>query len=110
MILNRGYTIVYVSPSVERILGYTVAAVTGAKITDFVDPQDLPDLITATERRIQTPGSSPAQMRLRVRHANGSWHTLEGIGSNLLDQPGVNGLVINARDITERKRSEDALA
>ncbi len=109
VILNPDYTIAYVSPSVERILGYTVAAVTGAKIADFVEPQDLPNFIAATGHRIQTPGTSPFLMQARVRHADGSWRTLEGIGSNLLDQPGVSGLVINARDITERKRVEEAL-
>ncbi len=109
LILNPDYTIAYASPSVERILGHTVAAVVGARITDFIDPQDLPDLIAATEHRARTPGLSPFSMLVRVRHADGSWRILEGMGNNLLDQPGVSGLVINARDITERKRAEESL-
>ncbi len=105
--LNPDYTIAYVSPSVVRILGYTVAAITGAKITDFIDPQDVPNFVAATEHRARTPGPSPFSMQVHVRHADGSWRTLEGMGNNLMDQPGVSGLVINARDITERKRAEE---
>src|SRR5450756_653429 len=107
--LNPDYTVAYVSPSVVRILGYTVAVITGAKITDFIDPQDLPNFVAATEHRARTPGPSPFSMQVRIRHADGSWRILEGMGNNLMDQPGVSGLVINARDITERKQAEDSV-
>jgi PAS domain S-box-containing protein/putative nucleotidyltransferase with HDIG domain len=106
LILNLDFTIAYVSPSTERILGYSTRLLTGAKITDFVDSQDLPELSAAIQHRIQTPGPSPFLMQIRARHADGSYRVLEGMGSNLLDQPGVNGLVLNARDITERKTNE----
>jgi PAS domain S-box-containing protein/putative nucleotidyltransferase with HDIG domain len=109
LILNPDLTLAYISPSAERILGYSVPSLIGAKITDYVASQDLPDLIAATQYRIQTPGPSPFLMQIRVRHANGSLRILEGMGSNLLDQPGVSGLVINARDITERKKNEEQI-
>src|SRR5215212_2176795 len=56
----------------------------------------------------QTPGTG-WPFEFRARHADGSWRVFESIGANLLDDPSVGGLVFNARDITDRKRAEEAL-
>ena len=48
-------------------------------------------------------------MEFRARHADGSWRTLEAIAKNLLDDPAVGGVVVNYRDITERKALEEQL-
>jgi signal transduction histidine kinase len=48
-------------------------------------------------------------IELRFRHKDGNWRTLEATGNNLLHEPGVAGIVVNSRDITERKRTEDVL-
>ncbi len=42
-----------------------------------------------------------------MRHADGSWRYIEVVGTNLLDDPSVDGIVANYRDITQRKRAED---
>jgi signal transduction histidine kinase len=52
---------------------------------------------------------SIAPLELRFRHHDGNWRTLEATGNNLLHEPGVAGIVVNSRDITERKRTEDVL-
>jgi signal transduction histidine kinase len=51
----------------------------------------------------------PVHLEYRVRHKDGSWRVLEAIGANLLQEPSVGGMVINTRDITERKRAEQEL-
>jgi PAS domain S-box-containing protein len=69
----------------------------------------MPAFIEAFRQRIQTSDFSPVPIWLRVRHKDGTWRTLEGTGSNLLDNPAIEGIIINARDITERKRAEGEL-
>ena len=53
--------------------------------------------------------TTAAPLELRVRHADGTWRYVEAVVANLLDRPSVAGIVINARDLTERKRVEAAL-
>ncbi|HEX9886604.1 MAG TPA: PAS domain S-box protein, partial [Longimicrobiales bacterium] len=107
-ILDPEGTIVYESPSVERVLGYPIEELVGQNVFDYVHPDDRP----ATQREFQTLVASPrdaTSLELRFLHRDGSWRTLEAVGSNLLDEPAVGGIVVNARDITQRKEAEDQL-
>ena len=47
---------------------------------------------------------------MRVRHKDGSWHVIETLGNNLVNNPAVEGIIITVRDITERKQMEEALS
>ena len=105
MIMDDQGALRYISPSVERLLGYKPEEVIGAIGFDFVHPGDLPDNISAFTAAIQNPGASVSK-EVRMRHKDGSWHVFEALASNLLDNPAVNGLVINGRDITARKEAE----
>jgi PAS domain S-box-containing protein len=98
----------YLSPSIERILGYTSDAVMGQPVFDYIHPEDLDRAVASFEKHLRfEPVESATQ--LRFRHRDGSWITLETISNNLLDDPAVGGLVVNARDITKRKEAEAAL-
>ena len=71
-----------------------------------------PDDRATVERRLAEVASasgSEATVEFRARHADGSWRTLEAIAKNLLDDPAVGGVVVNYRDITERKALEEQL-
>jgi PAS domain S-box-containing protein len=107
-IVNGDGTIRYVSPSSERVLGYTPVDSVGKGGFEFVHPEDLPTVMTAFAHAIHCPGET-LRVEHRVRHKNGSWRVLEAIGRNLLDDPAVAGIVVNSRDITERKEAEAAL-
>ena len=48
-------------------------------------------------------------MEFRARHADGSWRVLETTGQNLLDDPGIGGVLITSRDVTEQRRGDAAL-
>ncbi|MDE3090901.1 MAG: PAS domain S-box protein, partial [Chloroflexota bacterium] len=109
IVLNPDGTGRYVSPSVERILGYPPEELVGTRIADFIHPDDLPAALQAIAYRAQTPGLAGQSSEFRVRHKDGSDRTMEVIGNNLLDDPAVNGIVVNARDITERRRAEESL-
>jgi PAS domain S-box-containing protein len=101
-------TRLYTSPSIERVLGYKPDDMVGGSAFDLVHPDDAPRVREEFAELARTPGTGQP-FEFRVRHADGSWRVLESIGANLLDDPSVGGLVFNARDVTDRKRAEEAL-
>jgi PAS domain S-box-containing protein len=101
-------TIHYVSPAGERVLGYPAAEAVGTAGSGFVHPEDLAPVRRAFAQLIEQPGV-PLHLEYRVRHKDGSWRVLEAVGRSLLHDPIVGGIVVNTRDITERKRVEEAL-
>jgi two-component system cell cycle sensor histidine kinase/response regulator CckA len=103
-ILNIDGTIRYVSPSHERVLGHRLDDLVGKNVFGFVHPDDLAPLKETFGR---TDGAN--SMEFRFRHRDGSWRMLESFGRNLSHVPGVSGLVVNSRDVTERKRLEEQL-
>src|SRR6266516_6409190 len=98
----------YASPSHQRIMGYLPKELIGTNAFDFIHPDDLPQSLANFADALQN-SNTVVRMEYRARHANGSWITLECVGHNCLDEPAVAGLIINARDITERKAMEEAL-
>jgi nitrogen fixation negative regulator NifL len=108
-ILNVDGTIRYESPSVARILGYAPYELEGRSVFDFMPGEDAERLKAALIEGRQA-GESTESMELRFRHKDGSWRILEIIGRNMVDEPMLAGVVVNARDITERKRVEEELA
>jgi two-component system cell cycle sensor histidine kinase/response regulator CckA len=103
-ILNVHGAIRYASPSHERVLGYRPDELVGRSVLDYVHPDDAETMMTAFPRPDVTNS-----VEIRFRHKDGSWRVLESMGRNLSDSPVVQGIVVNARDITERKHVEDAL-
>ena len=108
LVVGADDVIRYISPSVERVLGYRPEDVVGRSIFSGVHPDDIPALVEHFEHVRAAPGE-PATIQVRLPHRDGSWRTLEAVSSNLLDDPSVDGIVINARDSTERKRLEEQL-
>jgi two-component system, cell cycle sensor histidine kinase and response regulator CckA len=108
-VLNVDGTIRYESPSVERVLGYRPADLEGQKAFQYVHPEDAPKIISAYSRAIQDPRAR-LTAEFRVRHKDGSWHILESTGDVLLDASGAVSLVVNSRDMTERRQLEAQLA
>ena len=108
VILDAQGTVRYESPSAVRILGYPLGESVGKSGFTFVHPEDLPRITESFSRVLLHAETSPLQ-EVRVRHQDGSWHTLEFSCTNLLAEPAVAGIVINSRDITHRKEAEHAL-
>jgi PAS domain S-box-containing protein len=96
----------YGSPSAKKILGYDEQDYMGRHVCSFIHP----DSLTATVELLQKMVKYPDQLftiDLKVFHKDGSVRWVQGLASNMLQVPGVNALVGNFRDITERKNSED---
>jgi nitrogen fixation negative regulator NifL len=107
-VIDGDGTIRYESPSVERVLGYVPGELVGRSAFDFVPEEDAQKIAERIERAKGTPGSI-ASLEFRFRHKDGSWRVLEGVGKDMRDDPVVAGIVVNSRDITERKRVEEEL-
>jgi PAS domain S-box-containing protein len=107
-ILEADGTIRYVSPALERVTGYHPEERVGTSIFSAVHPNDLERASSIFTKILKTPGVHQP-LEFRVSHKYGSWCYLEHVVNNLLHEPAIKGIVINSRNITERKRAEEAL-
>jgi len=107
-ILDENGVILYKSESVETILGHPSAAFVGRPFRERAHPDDLPALEAALAQ-VRGQPDKPVRFERRVERKDGSWLTLESIVTNRLADPAIHGLVVNSRDITERKVVEEAL-
>lgn len=96
---------IYHSPSCQRILGFTAEERMGKSIMELVHPDDRENLMGLFSSVLQRSGIATLNP-IRVRHLNGSWLWIEGIANNLLADPDIQAIVINFRDVTERKLVE----
>jgi len=107
-VLNADGMPIYSTQSAPRMLGFETNSSSGGNYSELVHPDDLPNVMDALAQVSAIPYRS-LQLEARVRHEDGSWRTLEIIARNLLDDPVVKGIVVNQRDITERKQAEENL-
>jgi diguanylate cyclase (GGDEF)-like protein/PAS domain S-box-containing protein len=108
IIVNTDGVICYANPSVERVLGYCPADLIGKKLPALVHPDDVATVETFLEKiRSGDPeGVKEAlQIEVRVRHKDESWRVLESV-LKALDTPSVAGIVVNSRDVSDRKLAE----
>lgn len=108
LILESDGTIRYESPAIERILGYKPEERVGKKAFDLIHPDDVEHTMRALAGILRNPGVYPP-IEYRTLAKDGTWHHFEAVGNNLLYDPAIQGIVVNSRDITERKKVEDAL-
>jgi diguanylate cyclase (GGDEF)-like protein/PAS domain S-box-containing protein len=108
LVVNMDGTIRYGSPSVGRILGYGPDALMGTSAFDLIHPDDLTPIFEAFTEGLQTPGFIH-RGEYRLRHSSGEWRYFEIISHYLLEDPVVAGIIVNGRDITDRKQAEETL-
>ncbi len=110
MVTEADGAIRYISPSSERVLGYSPQEMLGTNTADYVHPDDLEKAFAEFAEVLSGPGVHPVAVETRVRHKDGSWRWLEGIANNMLGDPSIKGVVFNHRDVTDRKQAERELA
>jgi PAS domain S-box-containing protein len=104
-LIDRAGIVRYQSPAIQRILGYAVAEDVGRPAIDQVHPEDAARLREVVAAIAPEVGAT-ARAQYRVRHKDGSWRWVESVISNLLDEPSVQALVFNYRDVTEARAAE----
>lgn len=107
-LLGADGSLLWESPSTIRNLGYTPGEFVGRNIFEMMHPEDLDWTREAFAKLLQEPGSRQRGI-FRLRRADGAWRWVEAIATNLLNEPGVNAIVINYHDITEQKQAQEAL-
>ena len=108
-LLNDAGIFHYLSPSFQKIMGYTAEQTAAWIPAELTHPDDLPRMERMMNDLMERAGDV-ITTQYRFRHANGSWRWLEATISNMLHVPEVRSLTFNFRDITERKASDEALA
>ncbi len=109
LILNGQGILRYVGDPIQRVLGYVPAAEVGRSILEFLHPDDVATAAANLRQLAQSPDGTRHDT-LRVRHADGSTRWLDVVAMSRVRDPLLRGIVITARDITERQEAEHALA
>ncbi|PTX96534.1 PAS domain S-box protein [Opitutus sp. ER46] len=103
MVIDAQGRFLSVHGPVEAVLGYTPAEMLGRSGFDDIHPDDM-EVATSTLRQTLSNPAVAYRNEYRTRHKDGHWVTMETVGTNWLHDPGIRGVVLNSRDITERKR------
>jgi diguanylate cyclase (GGDEF)-like protein/PAS domain S-box-containing protein len=106
-VLNLDTTIQYASPSVEHMLGYRASELIGKRLADYVPVNDRS--LVSLAGRLERFSEASEALEFRVRHSDGRWLDTESSVTNLMENPAVRGVVVNLRDVTERKQIESQL-
>jgi diguanylate cyclase (GGDEF)-like protein/PAS domain S-box-containing protein len=107
-VLEADATIRYVSPSIEKVLGYEPSERLGETPFKLMHPDDISRAKSTLAQCLLSPGA-PFSLEVRMRHRDGSWRHIETTGTNLLNNQSVGALVLNSRDVTARKALEERL-
>jgi diguanylate cyclase (GGDEF)-like protein/PAS domain S-box-containing protein len=109
VLVNPEGVILYVNPAIESILGFKPEERIGANGSEIVHPDDVKALADVFNTLSRDTSSPVINGELRLRHKDGSWRTLEAVGSNLVNNNVVEAIIINYRDITERKKAQEQI-
>ncbi len=108
-VINADGTLRYASPAGSRVLGLPEGSGLGIDSLERLHPDDLDRIAQVFAEALVSPGlTGPEQFR--VRAADGTYRTIEAIANNLIDDPGVNGVIVTAHDTTARTRAESLIA
>ncbi len=105
VLVDEKGNILYESPGSSKIIGYEPAARIGKSIFELVHPDEIAPLKQIFGKLLTEP-EKPISAQFRLKHSDGSWRWIEGIGKNELSNSQINAVIINYRDITDRKRVE----
>ncbi|HEY1434448.1 MAG TPA: PAS domain S-box protein [Thermoanaerobaculia bacterium] len=105
MIVDPDGTIRFGSPSLERLLGYRPQELVAEPVFDAIHPEDVEVVRRMFAAVVHGSGSASADFRFR--HRDGSWRHMEAVGSDLSHHPSVAGLLVQLRDVTERKTADE---
>ncbi len=109
-IISDTGTVRFISPSIESVLGFAPGEIVNKNVNELVHPDEQQKVATALTDALAHPGGETLeQYEFRMKHKDGSYRDIEMVGCNLIGNPVIGGIVLNGRDITERKQLEGEL-
>jgi len=106
VVVRQDGSVIYASPAVERVLAHQQHSLDGVDILELVHPDDLDAAYEMAalvrNQAVSSQGPNPVSAPLRIAHGDGSYRNLEITANNLIDNPAVGGIVLNATDVTAR--------
>jgi len=109
LVTDQATTVRYASQAARAVLGSHADTLGNVRLVDLVHPDDLAGFRRSWDKLVATPGGR-AEIECRCRHGEGGpWRVLEVVASNLLADPAVEGIVVDGRDITERRQLQQRL-
>ncbi|MGF2736358.1 bifunctional diguanylate cyclase/phosphodiesterase [Marinobacter sp. DUT-1] len=109
LVMDRNGQPLYASPSSLDILGFEPEKVPEMGFDELVHSDDWPQLQRGFEESVKSPGKQMPVIRARIRDAGGQWRDMEGTYTAMLSVPGVNGVVLSLRDLTQLKAAQSEL-
>jgi PAS domain S-box-containing protein len=100
---------IYDSPAAPGMLGYAADEWIGKNVFELLHPDDLPKIQELFQKLVAGATGARVNSTFRLHHQNGAWLWIEAVATNLLAEPSVKAIVVNYRDITERKLAEESL-
>ena len=107
-VISDSGKVLYQSPASFKILGFSAKELTDENIFEFVHPEDQAKSLGLFTQLVENPGK-PVSGEIRFQNKDGAWRWVEAIGTNLLTDSNVQGIVVNFRDITDRKQAEEQI-
>jgi len=108
-IIDRELKVTYESPSVSRIFGYEPGFFIGKSALQYIHPSEV-ETAKAEFQKLLENQNDYKPIELRIRHKQGFWIYVEVLGDDLSHHPAIGGILITARDISERKENEVQLS
>jgi PAS domain S-box-containing protein len=108
ILVNRQNEVLYCSPNMEQVLGYTDEDLLGKSGFSVLHPDDMEAATAVFQAELVNPGQNKA-VDLRFRKKSGDWLWAEVKGKNLFNNPHIRAMLINLIDITLRKQTEEIL-
>ena len=107
-IVSADGSLLYESPSSDPTLGYRPGEFLNKNLFQLVHPDDLARVQSQFAQLLHNPDLHPRD-RFRLLHSDGTWRWVEAVGTNLLGEPAVQGIVVNYHDVTERVQAEEQI-
>jgi len=109
LILDRQMRIDYISPRSRSMLGYEPEALLSKSALEFIHPEDLAQVQTAFVEVFTSKSQGGAPMEFRLRHQHGYWTEVEVVVTNLSEHPGIGGILVILRDVSERRHAQERI-